>query len=328
MFLIRQRRWLLCAFSLVLTPNLFAASFNHLFVFGDSLSDTGNRASISLPFVWPYYKNRVSDGPIAVDHLGSKLNLPVDASRHLVAQSGGTNYAVAGALAGGNGNIDLNRQVDAFLSRFANKAPKDALYIMMIGANDIRDAIIAASPSAANQIVDNATMQIEVQLNRLLQAGARYIAIANVPDLGVTPEARMVSQENGDPGLIARATQLSVRFNNQLTARLLQIESTSGIDLIEFDFFTQFNSLLANTSSLGFVNTTDACFEPDSFSFHPDCFFGTQFDRFVFFDELHPTSKTHGFLGDALFDVVNSHVPTTSSKDINLSGILLLLLDD
>jgi len=325
---VKKWRCLICVICLSVTPTGFAASYSHLFIFGDSLSDTGNRASISLPFVWPYYKNRVSNGPVAVDQLGARLGLPVNASLHLVAQSGGTNYSVAGAIARGNGSIDLNGQVDAFLIKFANKAPAVALYVMMIGANDVRDAIVATSSSAANQMVDSAAARIKVQLERLLQAGARNIAIVNVPDLGVTPEARIVSQENGDPGLIARATQLSVRFNNQLTMRLQQIELASGVDLIEFNFFAQFNSTLANSTTLGFTNTTDACFEPGSLSFHPDCFLGTGFDRFIFFDELHPTSKTHGLIGDALFNTINSHVATTSNNSIGLGGILMLLLED
>jgi len=326
--LFQKCRCLFLVVGLAIAPSGFAVSFTHFFVFGDSLSDTGNRASISLPFVWPYYKNRVSNGPVAVDQLGARLSLPVNASLHLVAQSGGTNYAVAGAIARGAGSIDLDRQVDAFLTKYVNKAPAGALYVMMIGANDVRDAIVATSTSAANQIVDGAAAQIKVQLDRLLQAGAGNIAVVNVPDLGITPEARIVSQQNGDPGLIARASQLSGRFNSQLATRLQQIESASGVDLIEFDFYTQFNSVLANATSLGFTNITDACFEPGSLSFHPDCFLGTGFDRFVFFDELHPTSKTHKLIGNALYNTVNSHVPTTSNNSIGIGGILMLLLED
>ncbi len=329
MLSIRKYRWVILIAGCAISPISFAASFTHLFIFGDSLSDTGNRASTSLPFVWPYYKNRVSNGPVAVDQLGARLSLPVDASLHLVGQSGGTNYAVAGAIARGTGSIDLDRQVDAFLARFTNQAPTDALYVMMIGANDVRDAIVTTNSSAANQIVDNAAAQVKTQLNRLIAAGARHIAVANIPDLGATPEARIVAQQNGDPGLIARATQLSQRFNNQLSSRTQQVELASGIDLIEFDFFVQFNSLLANASALGFTNTTDACFEPDSLGFHPDCFLGAGFDRFVFFDELHPTAKTHKLIGNALFDAIDSHVPsTTGNGHLGLEGILLLLLDD
>ncbi len=60
---------------------------------GDSLSDTGNFASITFDFPWPYYKNRVSNGPLAVDVLAAKRGLSAETFLHLVSESGGGNVA-------------------------------------------------------------------------------------------------------------------------------------------------------------------------------------------------------------------------------------------
>jgi phospholipase/lecithinase/hemolysin len=82
-----------------------------LFVFGDSLSDTGNLASFSPnkfchPADFPigddcnglfYQQNRVSNGPVAVEILSA--NLGSGEPEAALAVAGGTNYAVAGATA-------------------------------------------------------------------------------------------------------------------------------------------------------------------------------------------------------------------------------------
>ncbi|MHC5830296.1 MAG: SGNH/GDSL hydrolase family protein, partial [Nostoc sp.] len=58
-----------------------AASFDQLYVFGDSLSDTGNIYNATYatgkpyPASPPYFEGRFSDGPIWVDYLGDQLGL-------------------------------------------------------------------------------------------------------------------------------------------------------------------------------------------------------------------------------------------------------------
>ena len=78
-----------------------AQGFSNMYIFGDSLSDTGNRATVTGDFPAPFFMNRVSNGQVAVEVLATSLGLSADASRHLVGPAVGTNYAVAGARAGG-----------------------------------------------------------------------------------------------------------------------------------------------------------------------------------------------------------------------------------
>ena len=60
-------------------------SFSRVFVFGDSLSDTGNLASVIGPFpAPPYFMNRVSNGPVAVEALAARLGHTAEASLHLI----------------------------------------------------------------------------------------------------------------------------------------------------------------------------------------------------------------------------------------------------
>src|SRR5687767_6860470 len=108
-----------------------------LFVLGDSLSDVGNAAAaadyvLNQPIEPPtvglcspievlalhrgcedlfYQRSRVSDGPVAVEHLADRLGLaPLRASLHVLPNQArdGTVYAVASAKARGIGEEDLH----------------------------------------------------------------------------------------------------------------------------------------------------------------------------------------------------------------------------
>jgi phospholipase/lecithinase/hemolysin len=150
-----------------------------LFVLGDSLSDVGNAAAaadyvlnvaIDPPTVGLcnpievlalhrrcddlfHRQSRVSDGPVAVEHLAEHFGLAtLRPSLHLLPNQprNGTVYAVAGATARGVSDEGLARQVDWLLIDQA-ALPTDAIYVIMIGGNDAMDALKAdvATPAAA-----------------------------------------------------------------------------------------------------------------------------------------------------------------------------------
>jgi phospholipase/lecithinase/hemolysin len=288
---------------LVLIPGLShsAWAYSELIVFGDSLSDTGNLASLApVDFPWPYYQNRVSNGPLAVDVLAAERGLSAAASMHLVSGSGGGNFAVDGASAAGNGTEDLAAQLQAHLQRQGGQALQAALYVVMIGGNDVRDARNKASASEAENIVDEAVAAILQTLSTLLQKGAAKILVVNAPDIGRIPET--LEKAKSDAAIVARSTQLTSRFNNALGSVIASLKMQYGVALVEFDLFSYFNQLQDNAASHAFTNSEEGCFDPDDYSFHTDCFslFGIKFDRFVFFDDIHPTAKTHRLIGEAL----------------------------
>jgi len=84
------------------------------------------------------------------------------------------------------------------------------------------------------------------------------------------------------------------------------------LNLVEFDLFHFFGTLLANSRSLGFDNSRDACVDnpilPAMPSPIPGCV--DTLDSFVFFDEVHPTNHVHRQVGRALFSLV-PELPTT-----------------
>jgi phospholipase/lecithinase/hemolysin len=323
-----------------------------LFVLGDSLSDVGNAAGaadyvLNLALDPPtvglcnpadilvamrscddlfYRQSRVSDGPVAVEHLAAHLGLPeLQPSLHVLPlqRPSGSNYAVASAKARGPGDEDLARQVDRLLLEHA-PLPADAVYMVMIGGNDALDALQAdrANPAAAlppsAAIITSAVAAIGTHVERLLDYGARQLVVANVPDLAVLPAIRAAARASGDEArALATASAISDTFNRELAAKLDQLDATvpplpPAPVIARFDLHAALAAAQHAVTANG-GNALDACFDSELYrdspaaqrAFHPDCAPLTadgapRFGNFVFFDGIHPTGAAHAAIGDAL----------------------------
>ena len=277
------------------------AEFNEMVVFGDSLSDTGNFASINGAFPSPpfFQASRVSNGPVAVEGLAEKLGLSVEASLHLVANTGGSNFAVAAARAGGNTPIDLTSQVGAYLLRVGGFASADSLFVMFIGGNDIRDTR-DLSRRDARETLSAAAAAIDQQLRLLIAAGAEHILVVNSANIGAIPEIRLLADEN-NKHLANQMKRHSIQFNRKLARKVRRIEYDTGLDLVLFDLFSYLQKIFINSEALAYTNTVDACFSTEMLAFNPDCEFGQRFDEYLFFDEIHLTGRSHERVSRAMF---------------------------
>jgi len=278
--------------------------YSKLYIFGDSLSDTGNLASIAGTFPAPFFNNRISNGPVAVDTLAEKLGLSADASLHLLGMNAGTNYAVASARASRNTPFDLNTQILSFQANHGFIAPGDALYVIFIGGNDIYDALVSGDITAANTVIQTAITNIENAIKGLSQMGARSFMVVNAPDIAFLPETQIIAAVTNNPAILTRATLLSENFNKQLHKVIEQLEDEADIDITEFKLNKLFTKLLKKAAKLGFSNSSDACFSTVTYTFHSDCNFGANFDQFFFFDEVHPTARIHKLVGEAMYKKV------------------------
>lgn len=308
-----------------------AGDYEELIVFGDSLSDTGNLASVSVNFPFPFFQNRISDGPVIVDFLATELGFTADASKHSNGSSGGNNFAVAGGNIVGNDIEDLASQVSAFLERSSGKANVKALYFVMMGGNDLRDVRSETSSLLASDKINATRDQLMTQLNRLYDAGARAFLIPNVANVGRIPET--LERLSNEPGIVARAQQYVNLYNQRLSLELNIFANRPGVSLRLFDLFSEFERITTNAEALGFTQTEVGCFTLDDFSFHSDCLLGTRFDRFVFFDNLHPTTKTNKLVGDVIvnfippFPTIVDSAPNRQGK-FSVVPILDLLLSE
>ncbi len=293
---------LLLSFSFVTHAD---TSYRNVYIFGDSLSDTGNLGAVIGGIPAPYYNNRISNGPVAVDLLTAKMGLNAKASLYLLGLNAGDNYSVAGAKASSAEPIDLDAQILAFQSNHGFTAPEDALYIIFIGGNDVRAALYEPDDVIAKTIIKTAIKKVKNAVNILNQMGARSFLVINVPDIGSIPETHLIATATANPALIKRATKFTKRYNKMLHKLIKKIKHNDDIEVTEFDLRKLFANVFVNAAASGFTNTTDACFSSMTFTFHPDCNYGLNADQFIFFDEIHPTKRVHAIFGEAFYKALN-----------------------
>ena len=318
--LISSTRYLVIIISCIFaTPSWSSPpTFSNVFVFGDSLSDTGNFASVNGPFPNPpFFDNRVSNGLTSVDLLAQSLGLSVNPSLHLIGPAVGTNYAVVGARTAGVSALDLPTQVAAFSANFGGVAPADALYVINIGGNDVRDARDTQDNLAAKKLINAAVKGEIAQIQNLINIGAQYILVVNVTNIGRIPETNLIAAQLQNSLFVQRAAKLSKLFNYQLKKQLKLLNHQNDITLVRFNQFKEFEELLEDSSELGFTNITDACFSTVSLSFNVGCNFGASFDQYAFFDEIHPTARTNKVIGRELIRELDEFKNEDKDEDDN-----------
>ncbi len=255
--------------------------FSDLYVFGDSLSDTGNAFAATgglLPPSPPYFQGRISNGSLWVETLAPQLAVTSDPN---------LNFAVNGATTGiinTTNNllpegappllIGLQTQIDNFIAETPATDP-DALYVVWAGANDYL--------SGENLDVQSTVGNLSVAVNKLANIGARNFVLPNLADLGVTPLAQTLPPEQ-QQGL----TLLTEGHNSALAAASPILEQDPNINIINVDTRTVVDNIIANPSDFGFTNVTDSFLA--SGPNNPD--------NFLFFDDVHPTTNAHNFVAD------------------------------
>lgn len=145
---------ILCAglLSLTLSVSASADTFSDVFIFGDSLSDTGNILASTLGFFPPdppYFDGRFSNGPVWAEYLADQLGLVVVPNGSNPNVINGNNFAFGGAEAANDvpiwpiGVIPSVQNQVSFFAAAAGTVPADALYAVWGGGNDLR---FAANP--------------------------------------------------------------------------------------------------------------------------------------------------------------------------------------
>ncbi len=265
-----------------------AISFTQLVAFGDSLSDTGNVSAntgglLPLP---PYTPGRFTNGPVWIETFASNLGLSAVASN-----TGGTNYAHGGAVTGAPlsssfPSLSLTDQMSQYLTDTGGFADPNALYVIWGGGNDVRDGDVTGS--AAN---------IAAMVTNLAGAGASNFLVANLPDVGLTPEA-----QGFGPVAAAGATFLSTTHNANLAAEMATLRGSLGVSIFELDVFGFLNDVIAN-NSFGITNTTDACYDGVTGTGGAGTVCSDP-DSHLFWDGIHPTAAAHAALGNFASTVV------------------------
>lgn len=325
-----QTSFLVAATLVAASSPALAGPISALYVFGDSLSDTGNLTAVvdqAIPGPGPavpappYAPGRASNGPVAVEYLASFLGV----APPLPAALGGTNYAVIGAATGlvpfptpgdPSNTADnlaealgislpvptgmLNAQLPLFLSSLTGPIDPDALFVVWGGPNDI---FINPSVAVAEAAADNIGMVIDA----LYGAGARRFLVPGMPDLGLTPGA-------ADPVAL---TLLTDAFNGRLLGNLKPIREQSGIAVAFFDTAEYFRDVVGGPSD--FTNVTSPCVIGNVLFAVRNCTLDDE-EGYLFWDSQHPTSKAHKELGGE-FSRALSHVVVPEPLSLTLAGL-------
>ena len=309
------RSWLVLTV-LLAAPGWAAAQsrFSGIVVFGTSLSDPGNAFALvgdqSTPpdFMLnpllipsaPYARggHHFSNGATWVEQFARSVGLG-DSVRAALATTDPavTNYAVGAARAYNDGvNFNLTRQVDAFLQRSGGVASSNALYVIEMGGNDIRDAFqIYATGGDGGPILPAALGSIAANIQHLYAAGAREFLVWVAPNVALTPAIRTLGPAAG-----ALATALTQAFNGGLAQVLGQLSlGLPGIGFARLDVYQIQNAIVADPAAFNLTSVTTACVTPNIAPF--TC---KNADEFLFWDGIHPTKAGHAILAQETTDVL------------------------
>ncbi|RZA15619.1 MAG: autotransporter domain-containing protein [Lysobacteraceae bacterium] len=307
---------LAAALALAVVPSAVQAGdspFTQTIFFGDSLTDGGyfrpvlvqmvgpNGAIIGQftnnpGFVWSQYLADYYGSNAAPAWTGNATATPTLA--------GGNNWAVGGArvgvdAVGGLGYTpSLATQYARYLSSGHSVDP-GALYTVWGGANDL--FAVQANPAQAQAIIGGAvTAQIGL-VGALTQAGAQYILVPTLPDLGLTPSSRA-----GGAAGMAQGTALANAYNGALFSGL----AASNLRVIPLDTFHFLQEVVANPGAYGISNVTGkACVTQPAPAGGSSLFCSPASTvpggaSYLFADDVHPTAAAHKAVADFAVSVI------------------------
>ena len=313
-----------------------AGAFNDIYLLGDSLADQGNLFQATLaatgagiPASDHYVDGRFANGEVYSGLLAQGLGLTLSKS-----STGGNNFAYGGARANYNtvenpptvGGFppglypwSLNLERAAFEARHVNNP--NALYVVFSGSNDVADLIPAAALSGfgATQAQSDAAVQSTLNaVGAFKAAGARFVLVPNLPDLGLVPKVTVRG-----PGAAGLATALTTRFNNTLDVALNQV---TGVQIIRFDTFGLLHQVHDQPASFNLSNVTEPCYTgfvkpasaTDTVCANPQ--------SYLFWDSEHPSAAMHAVLANGMLASINAAVPEPDAAALLAAGLAVLAL--
>lgn len=301
-------------------PAAQAVTFSGVYVFGDSLSDAGFYrpflASIGVPAALVSQLGRFTTNPgpvwselIAQNYGGNAA--PSNAGGGIYAQGGARVAAASASTPPGGAQRPVSTQITEYLTSTGGSANPNALYAVWAGGNDLLQAGAAGVASANN---------VAAQTARLRAAGARYILVFGLPNLGLTPGA----QAGGAAG-VALQTQASAGFNITMFNAL----AATNQRVIPVDTFSLLNEIASNAGAFGFTNLTGvACgpfppFAPNGansqFCLPSNLVTANAASTFLFADGIHPTTAAHRIVADFVKSLIDGPNAYSTLAEVPLS---------
>ncbi len=309
-----------------------AVQFQGVYVFGDSLSDSG--------YFRPFLTNVV--GAQAAAGLGRFTTNPGPVWAEVIAQyyggnpnpanvTNGQNYAQGGARVAasststppGSAQRPVSTQITEYLASNNGVANPNGLYSVWAGANDIFQnvsGIAGGTVNASTFLAQTAGAEVQ-QIARLQAAGARYVLVFNLPDIGTTP-AFTLPALGGSAALSGLGTQLSAGFNVNLFNAIAQ----NNLRVIPIDTFALVAEIRANPGAYGFINVTSPACNlaitqgSSQFCNGSTLVPGATPSNYFFSDGVHPTSGGHAILADFVKAMIDGPNAYSTMAEVPLSS--------
>jgi len=179
----------------------------------------------------------------------------------------------------------------------------NALYSVFGGANDY-----FAGNTNVNQVIQNLTNSV----GSLAQGGAKNFLVFNLPDLGESPFGKSL-------GFPTQLNQLTQEHNRQLASAINNLRTSNpDLNIYSVDINTLFNTVRATPAKFGFKDVTNFCVTGNFAQVTNVC---DNPDDFLFFDDIHPSSRAHNLIAQAALAAVNGKTIPEPSAAL---GILAL----
>lgn len=297
------------AIALAAVPAMAQSPFAKTVFFGDSLTDTGNFRPVLVkldPNAAVVGRFTTNPGWVWSDYVANHFG--TDATPNGNGQTG-DNYAIGGARVGVDSSVtlapgtpalpvaSLKSQMNRYLAANGGKADPNTLYSIWGGANDL--FAVQAAPTQAQAIIGAAVTDEVGMVGALKAAGAQYVMVMNLPDIGLTPASRA----GGALGM-AQGTALAKTYNEALFGGLKQ----AGLQVIPVDTFTILQEIVADPGTYGFTNVSNmACTSASSLTCSPLTLVNPNAaNTYVFADGVHPSTAAHQIMGEYAISVIEA----------------------
>lgn len=277
-------------------------AFTSTFFFGDSLTDSGNTFTLTGSPPAPYFNGRFSNGPTYAEYLVPTLQKHTTAAPTVTTN---INFAFGGATAAPGSLVpNLGLQLGMFSgpASAGGRAltPKsNDLFVVLAGANDVLNYLGSTpTPSGAGveAAANTAANAVKGAVSTLLTAGAKNLLVMNLPDISKTPRFT-----TGSAAAAASLAQNgSFAFNNAIRGSLASLSLGADVRLTLVDLQGLLNTILTNSSRLGFSVTNQEVVGILSSGGNPG-----DINGYIFWDGIHPTTKTHALFANALNEALN-----------------------
>lgn len=210
--------------------------------FGDGMSDVGQSGN----------RYTINDASVNIWAAQMAYNYGVTLTPN---SKGGWGYAQGNArivnnpdAAGNATTLSVKQQIDKFLA--SNAFGPNDLVLVSGGTSDViaEMAAVTAGTQTAAQMADKvgaAGQALAAQLQRLVQAGAKYVVVAGVYNVGRSPWATAIGQTSA-------LSTASAKFNEQLLVNIVNL----GANVLYADAAYYYNLVISVPTAYNLLDST------------------------------------------------------------------------